>query len=57
MKQKRQLNRTESITRQCRGTTKTTLPENARTHNWRFGATAALTPQKRQWENERLSPA
>jgi len=25
--------------------------------NWRFGATAAVTPQKRQCENERLSPA
>jgi len=35
-------------------TTKTTLSKNARTHNWRFGATAALTPQKRQCVNERL---
>ena len=25
--------------------------------NWRFGATAAVTPQKGQYENERLSPA
>jgi len=25
--------------------------------NWWFGATAAVTPQKRQCENERLSPA
>jgi len=25
--------------------------------NWRFGATAAVTPQKRQCGNERLYPA
>ena len=25
--------------------------------NWRFGATAAVAPQKRQCEIERLSPA
>ena len=25
--------------------------------NWWFGATAAVRPQKRQWEIERLSPA
>ena len=28
--------------------------ENALTANWRFGATAAVAPQKRQCENERL---
>ena len=28
-----------------------------RTDNGRFGATAAVAPQKRQCENERLSPA
>ena len=26
-------------------------------YNWRFGATAAVTPRKRQCVNERLSPA
>jgi len=26
-------------------------------HNWRFGVMAAVTPQKRQCENERFSPA
>ena len=35
-------------------TTKTTLSEECRTYNWRFGATAALTPRKKLWENERL---
>jgi len=26
-------------------------------HNWRFGATAAVTPRKRQYEFETLYPA
>ena len=32
-------------------------PEKRRTHNMRFGATAAVTPRKRQCIDERLSPA
>jgi len=35
----------------------TTQIEEMPADNWRFGATAAVTPQKRQCENERLSPA
>ena len=32
----------------------TAFTTNTPAANWRFGATAAVRPQKRQWENERL---
>ena len=34
-------------------TTKTTLSEKCRTHNWRFGASGGVAPQKVKWEHER----
>gem|GEM_PF-3676735 len=33
------------------------MSDNSAAANWRIGATAAVTPQKRQCEIERLSPA